>query len=138
MGALGKNPLVRNEADLSEADKNKLQQMFALSPDLQRLHRLKEEFRALFETPYDKEQAAGRLLDWMGTVEQSGLTKLAKFVGTLRHRWEHILNYFHNRLTSGKVEGLNTKVKVVKRCAYGFRNFAHFALRILAECDSAK
>ena len=130
--------LVRNAVDLCEADRDKLQQMFALSPDLQRLHRLKEDFRAIFETACDKEQAAARLLDWVVTVEQSGLTKLAKFVGTLRHRWEHILNYFPNRLTSGKVEGLNTKVKVIKRCAYGFRNFEHFALRILTECDGAR
>jgi transposase len=129
--------LVRNEADLSEADKDKLQKMFALAPNLQQLHRLKEAFRAVFETTTEREQAATRLQAWMATVEQSGLTKLAKFIGTLRHRWEHILNYFPRRLTSGKVEGLNNKVKVIKRCAYGFRNFEHFALRILVECDGA-
>ncbi|WP_309712997.1 transposase, partial [Armatimonas sp.] len=37
----------------------------------------------------------------------------------------------------GMVEGLNNKVKVIKRCAYGFGNFEHFMLRILMECDGS-
>ena len=73
----------------------------------------------------------------MVQVEASGLSALASFVALLRKRWEHILNYFHTRLTRGGVEGLNNKIKVVKRCAYGFRNFEHFALRVLVECDGS-
>ena len=46
-----------------------------------------------------------------------------------------ILNYFHERLTSGVVEGLNNKLKLLKRRAFGYRNFAHFRLRVLVECD---
>jgi transposase len=129
--------LVRNEVDLSPADKAKLQRMFVQAPALGQLHALKEDFRAIFETEADREGAKARLERWMTTVETSGLTKLTKFVGTLRRRFEHILNYFPHRLTSGMVEGLNNKVKVIKRCAYGFRNFAHFALRIQIECDGA-
>ncbi len=62
----------------------------------------------------------------------SGLTK---FVTTLRNWWEVILNYFADRLTSGMVEGLNNKLKLIKRLAYGYRNFEHFRLRVLIECD---
>ena len=127
--------LVRNEADLSPEEKAKLQQMFAVSPVLKQLHTLKEDFRTIFETEQTSEAASARLEAWIVAVETSGLTKLTKFVGTLRRRFEHILNYFSNRLTSGRVEGLNNKVKVIKRCAYGFRNFEHFALRIRVECD---
>ena len=127
--------LVRNEADLDAEDKDKLARMFAVAPELARLHRLKEDFRDIFETETHRDQAANRLQTWMATVTASGLTKLEKFVSTLRNRFEHILNYFPSRLTSGKVEGLNNKVKVIKRCAYGFNNFEHFALRVRVECD---
>jgi transposase len=127
--------LVRNEADLSEEEKARLEAMFAVAPTLQQLHRLKEDFRDIFEARIDPLTAEPRLQEWISSVEASALMKLNKFVATLRHRWEHILNYFHNRLTSGKVEGLNNKVKVLKRCAYGFRNFRHFTLRIQIECD---
>jgi transposase len=127
--------LVRNHEDLSSEDKDKLDAMFAVSASLKQLHALKEDFRTIFETDLSPEEAAPKLEAWMVCVEASGLTKLCKFVSTLKNRFEHVLNYFRHRLTSGMVEGLNNKVKVIKRCAYGFGNFEHFALRILIECD---
>jgi transposase len=127
--------LVRNEINLAQEEKDKLTTMFAVAPELRLLHRLKEDFRAVFETQVHRASACDRLRTWIESVESSGLSQLSKFVGTLRHRWEHILNYFPTRLSSGMVEGLNNKVKVIKRCAYGFGNFEHFALRILVECD---
>lgn len=126
--------LVRNQDDLSAADKDKLEAMFAVSASLKQLHALKEDFRSIFEMDLTPEEAAPKLEVWTLAAEKSGLTKLSKFVSTLKNRWDHILNYFRHRLTSGMVEGLNNKVKVVKRCAYGFGNFEHFALRILMEC----
>jgi transposase len=48
-------------------------------------------------------------------------------------RWlEPILNYFRKRTSNGIVEGINHKIKVIKRLAYGFRNFGNFRLRVLA------
>jgi|ERR1041385_1963069 transposase len=127
--------LVRNQDDLNPSDKDKLEAMFTVSASLGQLHALKEDFRNIFETDLTPEEAAPKLEAWILAVEQSGLTKLSKFVSTLKNRWEHILNYFRHRLSSGMVEGLNNKVKLIKRCAYGFGNFEHFALRIQIECD---
>ncbi|WP_309710153.1 ISL3 family transposase [Armatimonas sp.] len=129
--------LVRNHVDLSHADKEKLEAMFRRSCSLQQLHGFKEDFRALFEADLTPQEAKPKLEAWMSRVEASGLKALFKFVVTLKNRLEHILNYFHDRLTSGMVEGLNNKVKVIKRCAYGFGNFEHFMLRILMECDGS-
>jgi transposase len=129
--------LVRNEVDLSDEHKERLQAMFVVAPELEALHRLKERFRAIFAEPISRELANWRLFGWIGEVERSGLAPLATFVETLRRRLSHILNYFPGRLSSGRVEGLNAKIKLIKRCAYGFRNFAHFALRVQVECDGA-
>ena len=129
--------LVRNEVDLSQAQKERLQAMFLVAPSLGELHRLKERFRAIFAAPLSRELANWRLFGWIAQVERSGLSALTSFVGTLRRRLSHILNYFPARLSSGRVEGLNTKIKLIKRCAYGFGNFAHFALRVQVECDGA-
>jgi transposase len=47
-------------------------------------------------------------------------------------RWlDEIIAYFDNRTTSGVVEGINNKLKLIKRSAYGFRNFDNFRLRCL-------
>ncbi len=42
-----------------------------------------------------------------------------------------IVGYFDNRTTSGTVEGINNKLKLIKRLGYGFRNFINFRLRNL-------
>ncbi len=127
--------LVKNADDLSDEEQAKLAAIFAVSPVLQRLHERKEAFRAVFETAPDRATALEHLTHWVQDVEASGLPSLTKFVATLRNWWEVILNYFHDRLSSGLVEGLNNKLKLIKRLAYGYRNFAHFRLRVLVECD---
>ncbi len=127
--------LVRNHADLNEDDKARLQAMFAVAPELGRLHALKEAFRTIFDTASSLEEAGVQLRAWIEAAQASALTPLQGFVNLLQKRWEHILNYFHTRLTSAGVEGLNNKIKVLKRLAYGFVNFEHFALRIRVECD---
>ena len=113
--------LVRNEQNLSVQDKSVLSSIFELSPILQTLHELKEKFRAIFEKVQLRETASLELKKWIQDVEASGLKQLSKFVSTLLSRWEDILNYFNTRLTSGKVEGLNNKVKVTMRESYEFR-----------------
>ncbi len=127
--------VVKNQDDLREEEHAKLEGLFAISPALKQLHEFKEAFRTIFETAPDRQTADEELRSWVGKVEHSGATRLSKFVGTLRTWWEVILNYFHDHVSSGVVEGLNTKVKLVKRTGFGFRNFAHFRLRLLMECD---
>jgi transposase len=129
--------LVKNQADLDERERGRLAEMYSAAPLLGRLHQLKEAFRTICETAPDREAAEARLTAWVAEVEASGLPSLGKFVATLRRWWEVILNYFHDRLTSGVVEGLNNKLKLIKRRAFGYRNFAHFRLRVLIECDGA-
>jgi len=126
--------LVKNQVDLDEREQAKLAELYVASPLLGRLHQLKEAFRTICETAPDRASAEVRLTAWIAEVEQSGLSGLTKFVATLRRWWDVILNYFHERLTSGLVEGLNNKLKLIKRRAFGYRNFAHFRLRVLVEC----
>ncbi len=127
--------LVKNQADLDAREQAKLAEMYTRAPRLGRLHELKEAFRTICETAPDRATAEEQLRAWIAEVEASGLSSLGKFVATLRRWWEVILNYFHERLTSGFVEGLNTKLKLLKRRAFGYRNFAHFRLRAPVECQ---
>jgi transposase len=52
---------------------------------------------------------------------------------TLRSRETQIINYFYWPLTNGFTEGKNNVVGVVKRRAYGFRNFSNLRRRFLLE-----
>jgi len=127
--------VVKNADDLTDEEQAKLEAMFVVSPALKRLHDLKEAFREVFETAPDRSTAREQLTAWVQEVEGSGVSGLTAFVTTLRNWWDVILNYFHARLSSGFVEGMNNKLKLIKRMAYGYRNFAHFRLRVLVECD---
>lgn len=126
--------LVKNVSDLSVTEQAELSNLKQQVPTLGRLHDLKEELRTIFEREVEQASASIRLEEWITAAQASGLSSLSKFVGTLRNWWTAILNYFPERLNSGFVEGLNNKIKLVKRRAFGFRNFAHFRLRVLIEC----
>jgi len=128
--------LVKNAVTLNEPERAKLELMYALSPQLKQLHQLKESFRTIFETQQSRDQAATQLEGWITQVEALGVKSLGRFVGTLRNWWDYILNYFLDRVTSGFVEGMNNRLKLIKRRGYGYRNFEHFRLRVLEECGT--
>lgn len=58
-------------------------------------------------------------------------TVMRRVRGTLVKHHQEIIASFYTRLTNGPIEGTNNKIKVIKRTAYGFRNFFHFRIRIL-------
>jgi len=125
--------LVRNYAELDAEERQKLPRAFEIWPELATLHGLKEEFRAFYERK-NRRTAIRALETWIAKVQQTGHKALLKFVETVR-RWEQeILTYFDERITNGFVEGTNNKIKLIKRRAFGFRNFENFRYRILHEC----
>ncbi len=125
--------LLKNQVDLDDTGRQKLQSAYELSPLLRKLHQLKERFRSIFENITDRKQAERFLQAWICEVKQFSCDKLLKFVGTLERWWDPILNYFNDGITNGMVEGINNRVKLIKRCAYGYRNLNNFRDRIVAE-----
>lgn len=126
--------LVKNQKDLNEKQRAKLERLYLASPELKVCHQLKEQFRKIFETSIDREKARTALIRWIAKVEKMKLTTFQSFLVTLRNWFELILNYFLERCTNAFAEGINNKIKLIKRRAFGFTNFDHFRLRILVEC----
>lgn len=125
--------LVKNQADLTPEEQEKLNTLYQISPELKTSHQFKEQFRAIFELT-DRSEATRQLADWSTRVESSGLKAFQSLVTTL-HNWnDYILNYFHERLSNGFAEGMNNKIKLIKRRGFGYTNFDHFRLRVLVEC----
>jgi transposase len=63
------------------------------------------------------------------------LSYLPKSIGTMVRWFGEIVAYFYGRTTSVTVEGINNKLKLIKRLGYGFRNFSNFRLRSLFNWD---
>jgi transposase len=107
-----------------------LELLFECSPALRQAHRWREKLTAIFETKHTKESAAVAIRAWIKGVKRSGLDCFDKFLDTLEQWMDEITNYFISRLTSGWVEGLNNKIKVLKRRCYGLTNIPNFFRRL--------
>lgn len=127
--------LVKNREHLTDEDREKLEAMLAASPQLRTCYQLKEDFRAWWTQSPDRPAAEAGLTRWLQQVEQSGLKALQTFTGTLTNWRERILNYFDGRFTNAFAEGVNLKIKLIHRRAFGYRNFQHFRLHILVAFD---
>jgi transposase len=120
----------RNLDDLSEEELALLERLFECSPRLRQAHKLREELYQIFETNHTKESGTRAIRAWIKKVERSGLDCFDKFLATLETWMNEITNYFLSRLSSGWVEGLNNKIKVLKRRCYGMSNVSNLFRRI--------
>jgi transposase len=120
--------LLKNGEDLSDKQKEKLAKILTHSQRLRLAYELKEEFRDIFETEQSVSEGKQQLLAWLKKAQ----TVYCDVLTTIQNHLEGICNYFLNRTTSGVMEGINNRIKLIKRQAYGFLNFDNFRSRLLA------
>ncbi len=90
---------------------------------------MKEQFRSFWDFKSKKEGA--RFLGWwIIQAIESGVEQLARTARTLLHHFAGLLSCFEHRIDNGKAEGINNKIKVLKRQAYGYRDQEYFKLRL--------
>lgn len=119
--------LLKNEEDLNELQINKLIQVKAVSSTLATMHELKEKVIKIFNQTNNWYTAVFKLGIWLSRAK----AYFPKSNNTFICWFDEIIAYFDNRTTSGVVEGINNKIKLIKRSAYGFRNFENFRVRCL-------
>ena len=123
--------LVKNRENLSAEECANLNAMLTASPVLKQCYELKEDFRAWFNAPHDRDTAAAELDAWLERVKAANLKALHAFARTLGNWRDRILNYFEGRHSNGFAEGVNLKIKLINRRAFGYRNFESFRLHVL-------
>jgi transposase len=111
--------------------KQQLERLLKLNQRLNIAYILKEELRQLWNCQ-SRIVADHYFSEWIKKANASGIRRLQKFAQKMLEHTQGILNYFTHRITTGPVEGINNKIKVLKRQAYGFRDFEYFKLRIYA------
>lgn len=121
--------LLRNFVDLDDGQKSSLQHLLEVNQSLAIAHSMKEQFRLFWAL---KTKAAGaRFLGWwIIQAIESGVMQLARTARTLLHHSKGLLSYFEHRIDNGKAEGINNKIKVLKRQAYGFQDEEYFKLKL--------
>jgi len=125
--------LISKHECYSKQDKKILSPLFTLSPSIKAAYRLARELTHIYNKHHRKKTAKNKIQKWIHKVEKSEVKCLDKFIKTLQTYDELVDNYFINRNTSGWVEGINNKVKVIKRRCYGITNLKHFFQRIFLD-----
>lgn len=70
--------------------------------------------------------------EWLLYAQNCQIEEFNGHINTFYQWYKYIINSFETKYTNGITEGLNTKIKTLKRMSFGFRNFTNFRLRILA------
>lgn len=116
--------LLKRPENHTTRQKRRLAEVLSYNLKTVRAYLLKEDFDYFWQ--YISPHWAGHFLDhWCRDVMRSRIEPMKKVARTLRNHRELILNWFRARkeISAAAVEGMNNKVKVVMRRAYGFRGF---------------
>lgn len=117
-------------AKLKDEQKDKVAVMLGYSEKLRNAYLLKEYFHSFMDAENINE--ARDRLRWFRLLADSYQMEEFNACMSVLKNWEpYILNAFDSKLSNGFTEGINNSIKVLKRIAFGYRNFDHFRKRIL-------
>ena len=114
--------LLKRPENLTEKQRLKLSELMKYNLRSVKAYVLREDFQQLWE--YKRAAWAGKFMDkWCEMVNRTNLEPMKKVAATVQGHRALIMNWFEakGKLSSGAVEGMNNKVKLVSRKAYGFR-----------------
>ncbi|HTG44913.1 MAG TPA: transposase [Verrucomicrobiae bacterium] len=123
--------LLRNHENLSQEEIPRLDEALAFNEPLMLGWYLKEELRELWNQSSRKTMESF-LNDWCHKATETGVPQFIKMAKTLRLHVSGILSYATHRITSGKLEGINNKIKTLTKRSYGFRDENFFILKLLS------
>lgn len=120
--------LMNNQGNLTSEEKEELELMLKSSPSLRIAHELKEELITIYNSDISVSGGMKKIKKWL----RSARVMFGSAADTLDSHIEEICNYFNNRTTSGVTEGINTRIKLIIRQSYGFKNFDMMKEKLLA------
>ena len=125
-----KSLLIKRFDNLTDEEKQQVNVMLYYSVNISRAYWYKEEFLKIIYHK-DSESAIIALNEWIENAECCGIPQFEKCAKTMRNWYTGIVNSLSLPITNGFTEGCNNKIKVLKRNAYGYKNFKRFRNRIL-------
>ena len=127
-----KYTLLSRKANLTLEGKKSLKTLLAANKRLNTAYVLKESFGQLWS--YEREGWARRFFEnWRASLKWQRLKPYEKFAAMIDRHWDGIAAYCRpeNKVSLGFVEGLNNKIRVIQRRAYGLRDEEYLRLKIL-------
>ncbi len=123
--------LLRNPARLEPRQQVHLQEVLAANQSLMTVYVMREQLKSLWNAP-DAWEWRRRWRQWLEHARQSEIPALIRFANLLKPYWRGILSRVRWPMHTGTLEGINNKIKLIKRMAFGYRNTDYFFLKIKA------
>jgi transposase len=127
-----KYTLLSHRANLTLEGKRALKTLLAANKRLNTAYLLKESFGQLWD--YTSEAWARKFFEnWRASLKWQRLKPYEKFAEMIERHWDGIAAYCkpENKVSLGFVEGLNNKIRVIQRRAYGLRDEEYLRLKVL-------
>ena len=127
-----KYTLLSRKENLTLEGKKSLKVLLAANKRLNTAYVLKESFGELWS--YEREGWARRFFEnWRASLKWQRLKPYEKFAAMIDRHWDGIAAYCRpeNKVSLGFVEGLNNKIRVIQRRAYGIRDEEYLRLKVL-------
>lgn len=121
--------LLKNEENLTDKQQSRLKDVLELNSTLNMLYVLKDHLKLIYYCN-DRQKAKKTLDDWCEMAGQIEHSSVKGFIRRLRFFEYGILNHADYPIGTSKLEGVNNKIKVIKRKAYGFHDSEYFALKV--------
>lgn len=122
--------LLRNRDNIEKPqDRVRLDELLAANKSLMTVYVMKEDLKELWNVK-GRKAAQSNWKQWFRRAMQSGIEPLMKFAGRLRNYAYGIISHGQWPLHTSLLEGINNKIKNIKRQAYGYRDDEYFFLRI--------
>jgi len=127
-----KYTLLSHRENLTQEGRRSLKTLLAANKRLNTAYLLKESFGQLWD--YGREAWARRFFEnWRASLKWQRLEPFEKFAAMIDRHWDGIAAYCkpENKVSLGFVEGLNNKIRVIQRRAYGLRDEEYLRLKVL-------
>ena len=124
--------LLSSRANLNLEGRRALKLLLKANNRLHKAYLLKESFGQLWS--YNNPAWARKFFDnWKSQLRWSRLEPFHKFAAMIERHWDGIVSYCHpdHKVSLGFMEGLNNKIRVIQRRAYGIRDKEYLRLKVL-------
>jgi transposase len=125
--------LLKNAENLTDQQRPRLAQLLEVNKTLASIYILKDQLKMLYYWS-ERDKVKKAMDDWCQMADQIDHSAVRAFVKQLRFFEYGILNHADYPIGTSMLEGINNKIKVIKRKAYGFHDNRYFILKVKQAC----
>ena len=124
---------LKNPENLTAKQKEQLETLRHENLKTAKVYQMKMTFQDIYRSIYEPAAAEEAVKKWLSWAVRSRIEPVKSFAKMVKAHFDGIMRYFTSRLTTGTMEGINSRIQEIKRRGRGFRNIDNFITMIYLE-----